>query len=245
MVYKKDSQINFYDLDGRGDMKLTALLKHINLAAGRNAEEIGVSMETTFSMGLAFVLQRFALRVIKWPAYRQKVTVRSWAAEITKGTFRRNGDMWDAEGNKIAEWTGLWVLIDINERKVRRPKALPVTLPAYGLMGVDLEAQKPDVPEDAKLIASYLHVVRFSELDLNNHMNNAVYADLIANVTEMGGLRHTCGWREVHFNYMAETKLGEEVDVQCRQAGSDVYITGAVNGRPVFAAMIKCEKQDA
>jgi len=242
MIYQEDTQIDFYDLDGRGDMKLTALLKHINRAAGVNAADIGVSLEATAAMGLAFVLQRFAVRVFKWPVFRQTVTIRTWAAEITKGTFRRNGDMRDGDGNKIVEWTSLWVLIDIEERKVRRPKALPVTLPAYGLMDVGLEIQKPEVPAGAKFISSYPHVVRFSELDVNNHMNNAVYADLIANVMNMGDMAPVPDWHEVHFNYLAETKLGEEVDVQCRQSEKVLYITGAVESRQVFAAMIKITK---
>ena len=243
MVYKRDAQINFYDLDWRGDVKLTALLKHINLAAGANAETIGVSMEVTFSMGLAFVLQRFAVRVFKWPTYRQTVTIRTWPAEITKGTFRRNGDMWDKDGNKLAEWTGLWVLIDTKERKVRRPKALPIELPAYGAMDVTVEAQKLDVPEDAKFIASYRHVTRFSELDLNEHMNNAIYGDLITNALEssQSPLSHTPKWREVQFNYLSEIKVGEEVDVQCRRLGETFYITGMVKDQPMFAATVECD----
>ncbi|MCL2421992.1 MAG: thioesterase [Defluviitaleaceae bacterium] len=242
MIYKRDTQINFYDLDGRGDVKLTALLKHINLAAGANADEIGVGLETTIPMGLAFVIQRFALRIFKWPVYNQTVTIRTWPAEIAKGTFRRNGDMWDKEGNKLAEWTGLWVLIDINERKVRRPKALPIDLPAYGGMGVTVEAEKIEIPEDGQLMASYPHVVRFSETDINMHMNNAVYGDLIANVLEISEnpLSHAPNWQEVQFNYIAETKVDEEVNVQLRQSEKNMFVSGIVDDKLVFTAVVKC-----
>ena len=248
MIYEKDLQIDFYDLDGRGDVKLTALLKHINLAAGVNAQEIGVGLDTTIPMGLAFVIQRFALRICKWPVYSQPVTLRTWPAEIAKGAFRRNGDMWDKEGNKLAEWTGLWMLIDIKERKVRRPKALPIELPAYGSMDVAVETQKLDIAESGELIASYTHVVRFSELDVNEHMNNAVYGDLIANVLNIGGkplnsLCKTPNWCEVQFNYIAETKVEEEVRVECRLLGNTLHITGMVEGRSVFAATVECVKQ--
>ena len=245
MIYEKDILLSFYDMDGRGDIKLTALLKHINLSAGANATDIGVGLDTTIPMGLAFVIQRFALRVFKWPVFLQTVTIRTWPAEITKGTFRRNGDMWDKDGNKLAEWTGLWVLIDMEERRVRRPKVLPVALPAYGLMDVNIEAQKIEVPPDAELIASYPHVVRFSEEDVNKHMNNAIYGDLIANVVEISKspLVFVPQWKEVQFNYLAEVKVGDEVDVQCRQMGNTLYITGTTEGRPVFVSSIACEKR--
>ena len=243
MVYEKDTFINYYDLDGRGDIKLTALLKHINLAAGANVEEIGLGLDTTIPLGVAFVIQRFALRIVKWPVYRQTIKIRTWPAEIARGTFRRNGDMWDGENNKMAEWTGLWVLIDIKERKVCRPKVLPMALPAHGPMDVTVEARKIETPQDAKLIASYNHTVQFSELDVNMHMNNAVYGNLIANVVniEESPFSHVPLWREVQFNYLTEAKAGEKLNVESKLSGDTLYITGTEKpSRPVFAASVKC-----
>ena len=238
MVYEKEYPIDFYDLDGRGSVKLTALLRYINLAAGANAEEIGVGLDTTVPMGLAFVLQRFALRVSKWPVYRQTVKIRTWPAEISKGTFRRNGDMWGSDGKKMAEWTGLWVLIDIAERRVRRPTALPVEFPAYRQMNVNVPARKLEIPAGASPVTSYLHVVRFSELDINMHMNNAIYGDLITNVMEIAFMGPMADWRDIQFNYLSEAKMGDEINVELRQADSTLYVTGSANGRRIFGSEV-------
>ena len=244
IIYERDIEINYYDLDGRGDMKLTALLKYINLSAVANADELGISYEKIAALGLAFVIQRFTLRISRWPVINQTVTIKTWPAEITKGTFRRNGSMHDKDGNKIAEWTGLWVLIDIIKRRVQRPKALPVPLPAYGLMDVDFEAAKLEIPEDAGLTASYRHIVRFSEIDLNMHMNNAVYGDLIANLLEISEspMPPVTKWREVSFNYLTETVLGDSIEVQCRQSGQIIYIYGTVKGQMVFTSSVKYDE---
>ena len=237
MLYEQNSQINFYDLNSRGDVKLTALLKHINIAAGTNADAIGVGLDVTVPLNLAFVVQRFGLRIFDWPTHRQTVKIRTWPSEIAKGTFIRRGDMWDVDGNKMMEWTSLWVLIDIKERKVKRPKALPIELPQYGTMGVEVEGQKIDVLENAKLLASYPHTVRYSELDINMHMNNAVYGDLIANVVELGKVPYK-KWREVQFNYLNEALLGDEINVECRKTEDALYVTGESQNRSVFSAKI-------
>ena len=237
MLYEQNSQINFYDLNSRGDVTLSALLKHVNIAAGTNADAIGVGLDVTVPLNLAFVVQRFGLRIFDWPTYRQTVKIRTWPSEILKGTFIRRGDMWDESGNKMMEWTSLWVLIDIKERKVKRPKALPIELPGYGTMGVGVEGQKIDVPENAELLASYPHIVRYSELDINMHMNNAVYGDLIANVAEIGRIPYK-KWSEVQFNYLNEALLGEEIKVECRKAEDTLYITGESQSRPVFSTKI-------
>ena len=241
MIYDKGTKINYYDMNGRGDVKLTALLKHINLAAGANAEDMGAGLDVTIPLKLAFVIQRFGLRVFKWPVYGQNVRIRTWPAQIVKGTFVRNGDMWCENGKKMAEWTGLWVLIDIEARKVRRPKALPVDFEGHGPMDVSVEAEKIDVPDSVISAASYTHVVRFSEADINMHMNNAIYGDLIANVLNIAEspLSYVPSWQEVQFNYLSEAKIGEAVDVECKISEDIVYVTGSARGQKVFAASVK------
>ena len=237
MIHETSTTMNYYDLDAHGDVKLTSMLRHINLAAGINAAELGIGITDT--LPLVFVLQRFGLRIIQWPVWNQQVKIRTWPAEIAKGTFQRNGDMYDESGYKIAEWISIWVLIDVEARKVRRPSALAVELPAYGRMGVEVEAHKVDT-EEGEFLSAYKHMVRFSDTDTYQHMNNAVYADLIANVLHesQSPLARPQNWKEVQINYIAETRIGDEIEVQCRQSGEAIFITGNVAGRNSFAASI-------
>ena len=250
MIYKQSSHINYYDLNAQGDVKLSALLRRINLAAGDNADELGIGFDVMKSHGLAFVVQRFGLALREWPRFREEISIRTWPADISKGTFRRCGDMCNAEGEKIAEWTSIWVLIDINERKLRRPSSLPMELPAMGLMDVSVEAVKLNPPKDAKFLMSYQHPVQYSELDTNEHMNNAVYGDLIAN--SYGFMSKISKWQEVQINYQTEAVMLEELHVERRQAHDTMYISGAVKAnkelgiqeRPVFTASVRCEERE-
>ena len=245
MIYQGTSTMNFYDLDGHGDVKLTALLRHINLSAGANAKELGIDLDFTLSLGLGFVIQRFALRMYKWPLYEETVQIRTWPAEITKGTFRRNGDMHSQDGIKMAEWTGLWVLFDINARKIKRPAALPVELPRYGAMGVNIEANRVHLPAGtAAPAASFIHTVRFTDMDTFMHMNNAFYGDLVANAIYSAnpGVRAS-SVKEIQFNYLNETRIGDEIRLNTHfdTSQTDCYtyhVIGTVEGRNVFAAEV-------
>ncbi|MCL2016790.1 MAG: thioesterase [Defluviitaleaceae bacterium] len=247
MIHKNDIFFSFYDINARGDVTLTALLQHINLAAGANAEKLGIGTDVIIPLGITFVLQRFSVRIMQWAKFKQTATIRTWPAEITKGTFRRNGDLYDCNGTKIAEWTGLWVLIDVAERRVRRPKALPVTIPAHGLLDVQLEVKKFELPQNAVTLASYTHTVQFSETDVNYHMNNAIYGNLIANVVEKISQpaaenpktqNAPTNWQQVHFNYLAEAKIGEQILVECKQHQNTLYIIGTTAEHTVFTAEI-------
>ena len=250
MIFQQEKKISFYDLDANGDVKLTALLKYMNEASWFHAEELGVGIDKTLEAGLAFIIQRIGVRIIKLPELSQKITIRTWPAETTRSAFKRNGDICDKAGNKIIEWESLWVLIDINERKIKRPSALPMDFPLYGKRGVEIEANKIIMPGVKELhaskelmnskepIGSYKHTVHFSELDINLHMNNAIYADLIANVLALSTSLNIKKWKEVQFNYVHETKLSDEIAVNAYQANGSLYISGNSEKKPIFTAMI-------
>jgi len=261
MIYKQEEKIGFYDIDANGNIKLTALLKYINEAAWTNAEDLGASMETTIHSGVTFIIQRFGLRIFKTPKLNQKVTVQTWPAAMTRIAFKRNGSMLDEDGNKLMEWESLWVLLDINERKIRRPNAFPIEFPLYGQMGVTVESDKIAPFEEKEQLASYNHIVQFSELDLNMHMSNAIYADLIANVLSLKPTPNIQGWKDVYFNYVNEAKLNDEITVdyyreqsnanekthsetnkQTHSETNELYVSGANGEKVIFNALIKYEE---
>ena len=242
VIYQREEKISFYDLDANGDIKLTALLKYMGEASSANAEALGASYEKNLEIGLTFIIQRLGVRFFKVPKLSQKVTIRTWPAQTTRSAFKRNGDIYDEDKNKMMEWESLWVLIDINERRIKRPSVLPIEFPLYGKMGVEVEADKIVIPSERKQLASYIHTVFFSELDVNSHMNNSVYADLIANVLTLKNSLNIKAWKEVQFNYVNEAKLNDEVMVNAHQSNDSLYISGGSGEKTIFTAMIKCKE---
>ncbi|MCL1988408.1 MAG: thioesterase [Firmicutes bacterium] len=236
MIHNDNIYFGFYDINPLGNVTITALLKHINLAAGANAEKLGFGLDVTADLGLTFVLQRFSIEILQMPKFQQTATIRTWPAEITKGTFRRNGDLYNLDGTKIAEWTGLWVLMDIAERRVRKPKALPVAIPAHGLLDVNIEVKKTAIPDNAQLLAEYSHTVMFSDADVNFHMNNAIYGNLIENILQKAKINFVP--KQVHFNYLLEAKIGDKILVECKTFENTLYIAGSTAEHRVFTAEI-------
>ena len=240
MVFEQKAKIGLYDTDALGNITLTALLQHINEASWLHAEELGCGINATFEIGLAFIIQRMGLRILQLPTLNQQIFVRTWPGEMTRSAFKRNGEILDANGNKLVELESLWVLIDINERKIKRPSAFPLDIPISGRLGVEVEAQKIiGVDVKTELSASYHHTVQFSEIDFNYHMNNAMYGNLVANALANNEIPKITEWQEVQFNYINEAKLAEVVTVNCHQVANQVYVTGSTTDKSVFIAEIK------
>jgi medium-chain acyl-[acyl-carrier-protein] hydrolase len=100
------------------------------------------------------------------------------------------------------------MVVDMNSRRPHRPdlvkEALRYVRPE---MALGKQAEKITFNENGKDIGS--HVVKFSDMDLNGHVNNAKYVEWIfdAIAPEKSQQPH----KQFHINYLSEATLGEEI----------------------------------
>jgi len=239
MIHQNEEKIGFFDLDASGNLRLTALIKYINDASWYSAEALGVGMEETLKSGMAFILQRFGIQIFSLPELDDLITIKTWPEEMTRSAFKRQGVILNSAGETVIEWESLWVLIDINERKIKRPTAFPIAFPLHRKQGVEIGAERVKVPMDLEKLASYQHEVQYSELDMYGHMNSAIYADLVANVLSKVEKQCIKSMKKIQFNYINEAKLNDEILVECQVSEDVLYITGTSGETAVFIAEIK------
>ena len=234
------TRITYYDLDYRGKIKLSALLRMVHVAADVDAKNLGVGYDVLAPLGMTFVLQRIGFSITRMPVYDEDVIIRTWPSTIARGTFLRQGDMYDKSGAKIMEWASLWLLFDIGARRVLKPKALPVPLPEIADEGVAITPEKIALPQDFGF-SSFSHRVSYRDVDTNIHMNNSIYGDLIGDaIFPATGPQDEPrpDWKQVQINYLAEIRLGEEVEVAAHRDGDSYIVTGNVGGRAAFVARV-------
>jgi len=244
-MYQYQKRITYYDLDYRGKIKLSALLRMVHEAADVNAKELGAGFNVLSPLGMTFVIQRFGVKSTRMPVYDENVVIRTWPSDVSKGTFLRRGDMYDQDGNKIMEWASLWLLFDINERKVLRPSALPTPLSTLGDEGVGVMPIKIAIPQDdiscGQQFSYYSHQASYRDADTNMHMNNSIYGDLVGNaifpVETDAAIPHP-DWSEVQINYLAEIRLGETVDVTALRDRDCFTVIGKSGGRTAFISRV-------
>ena len=62
-MYEGKHRITYYDLDFRGQVKLSAILRMVHIAADVNAKELGIGFSVLHPLNISFVLQRFGLGI--------------------------------------------------------------------------------------------------------------------------------------------------------------------------------------
>ncbi|MCL2372563.1 MAG: thioesterase [Defluviitaleaceae bacterium] len=239
-LYEGKTRINYYDLDYRGQLKLSALLKMVHIAAEHNINDLNLGYNVLHPLNMSFVVQRFGLAAHKMPTHGQEVTIRTWPAEISRGTFIRKGDMYATSGEKLMEWASLWVLFDIAARKVLKPSALPAQLPPFTEIDVSVQPEKVNLPENfGHEFSRHVHTARYADIDTNLHMNNSIYGDLIGNALYPLTGEPAPTITRLQLNFLRETQPGEQITITARQENGIYLIKGESPGKVAFLARVE------
>ena len=91
--------------------------------------------------------------------------------------------------------------------------------------------EKIKLPE---LTKAGVHVVDEADLDVNRHMNNCRYADMIGEVTGKGG------YKAFVINFSHESMLGDEISLYAGKEDERTVIVGKLeSGETVFQARME------
>lgn len=215
-----------------GNISLTSLADFLQEIAWRHADSADFGRNLS-ELNLMWVLSRLDIRMQKSP---------KWGEEIHAFTAGRGADklfafreflILDANQEVLVSAMSSWLLLNT---ETKRPQRVETALPAH-LFDPN---QKPDwQPEKIKIegkeIYSEFLKVRYSDLDLNNHVNNTSYVLWVENILRENNFAAT----QLLINYQAECVKGDEVKLSLWETESGRIVQGTVDGKLVLLASAK------
>jgi len=225
-------KIRGYEIGPDLRVPLHNLCGYMEEAAALHAAELGFSMADLARRNLAWALIRLGIEFEEWPflggeAPRDEeaglVTVRTWPVAAERLQYRRDFLLtW--RGKVAARAATDWVVINLESRRAERiPEfitALKPENPETALTAV--RPRLPD-PENAPELASF--TVRKSDLDRNNHVNNACFAAWLVE-SAPDDLSAGGRLRALHILYRAEGRYGDTVVARGRREAEDAFLHG-------------------
>ena len=177
-IYEKKYDLRTSDFDMFNNIKPSSVLDLFQDIAGRHAEEIGVGAEAMHSRSYLWVLVKSRFQVITQPEINQNVVIKSWPLPPNKFIYRREYSIENENGEKLIVGSSEWVVMHSERRR------LVATGDLYTLSdGFHNEinfGEKLEKVEDFETDNSPYEVTPgFSELDVNNHVNNTKYANFV------------------------------------------------------------------
>lgn len=164
------------EVGSRGQITLPSLCSLFQEVAGNHALKLNFDITQLHEQGLTWVLHRMDIKINRYPNWREKITIETWPAAGDALRAYRDYRILDEEGNQIGACLSYWMMINLNTRK-------PTRMPQE-VLDLRLSDKEHVLPvksdriypfEEADLKKKF--VVRKSDLDMNEHVNNARFVE--------------------------------------------------------------------
>ncbi|MCL1785642.1 MAG: thioesterase [Alphaproteobacteria bacterium] len=162
-----------YKMDRHGLLRPVMLMNELQEVADIHAELLGRGRTWCRDTGRAWVVTHYLVDIIKMPGENQEIEIYTWPSAADALRAARDFEIKDMSGNIMVRATSQWVMIDMD---TRRPVRIDEVLAGWGTVDehvIDRPFEKfPEFDADTTWVA----YPRFDDVDLNQHINNAVYA---------------------------------------------------------------------
>lgn len=227
-IYKKQYTVQVSDIDFRQQLKLSSLFGYLQDMATEHAIKLGVGRSSIQNKHeVIWVLIRVRVDIIRYPKLKEEITIETWPDQPNKIEFDRNFFIYDSNNNIIAKAVTTWVIIDFNTRKLKRSSLIEVNFPESGReKAINCELGK--IKSKGNLNINYKKTVGYSDIDINEHLNNAKYIDYIMDCFSLENHKKYFV-KSIEVNYIREALPGETIVLQTDLTdieGNIVYIEG-------------------
>jgi len=239
--YAKEYNIRSYECDKHENIRLLTLMNILQDIADSNADKMGVGYDFCVKNNLAWVAANYHVKILRTPKLHEKIIINSWPSEERKLSAIRDYEILDEQGNVIVQASTQWVLIDFT---TKRPQLLRAKLPHYEILNEKADAfefKNIVVPEQFNFEKDF--VVRFDDIDVNNHVNNAVYPLWFSESVDCD-FRNTYTVCELEIIFKKEAHVGELIKSMSVRNGLQSWhsIISATDGKELARAVLKWTK---
>lgn len=241
-TYERSFTITSSEVDACGNCRPAALLSFFQDVADEHSVRMGIGRKDLLTEhGAIWMLARVWIRLNRPLKMNETVEIRTWHRGAGGLILYRDFDL-TVDGEPVGEAVSAWVVAEMESRKMLRPASVPsIAASAVPECVKDKQLKLIRTPKERGYV--YTKTIRFSDLDINGHMNNTKYADVLLDALTPEELQGRY-ISEMQLNYSQECLYGESVDI-CRQMEeSSCYIDGCgQDGARRFEAILQFQKE--
>lgn len=242
-VYEKSFTVGMRDVDFTGRLKLSALFGYFQEIANLHSGNLGIGFDTIMQkFGVTWALIRMRVEITRYPEMNEEIFLETWPQEPKSLEFIRDFLVRDRDGNVIVRAVSVWAIIDIHTRKLRKTKLIAGNYPPLREERA-LECRLGKLKPFGQLEMVYKRTIAYSDVDVNEHLNNTKYVDFIMDCFSMDSHRAYMV-KTLEFNYVHEALPGDTIilykDLTALTDGL-VYVEGVNEGDQRIAFQARME----
>lgn len=170
---EKKLEIGYSQTDYTGTWKLNDIFNQFAELATIHASSFG-GWRRDFEDTYGWIISKMRVKIYQPARFGDEVTLKTWVSQGTHVVYPRHFEIYNSKNELIGEATSNWTLLDLVRRRIAMPKRVGLTfpsdLPEHG--NIEIET---DFSDEEGYTFVEKRQVRYGDLDVNGHMNNASY----------------------------------------------------------------------
>ena len=231
-TYDESFTLRPRDCDLNNCWRPSAILETMQDAAGAHSLLLGCGRESLVRQNIVWVLSRCELHMERYPSSGEKLTVHTFPTPTRIYFFPRYYVFTDAHGAMVGKAGSLWLLLDLNTRRMLPPGDVSKLIPENRDLSVPMNLPATvGKLQGEEFVTEYRPV--YTDLDVNGHVNNARYADWLCNAL---GIELMSEYEPDHIvlNYNREVLPGHTVTLRRIMKENEFRLSGQVGDASAF-----------
>jgi medium-chain acyl-[acyl-carrier-protein] hydrolase len=217
-IWKQTCQVRSYEVDSHHRLSVLSIFNFMQEAASRHAEALGVSIQQLLSENYTWLLSRLKIKIASFPVWKDRIQISTWPSGAQRLFALRDFELQDKDDQTIAAAVSAWLVLNVQKRR-------PVRIAPFVERLKPLEGDHilPDTLDKLPGLEFRTHekkfVVRFTDLDINQHVNNASFVEWLVESIPVRVL-NTSVLAELEINFLAEAFYEDHILAACHPLDS-------------------------
>ena len=242
--YTESYEVMSHQVDINNNAKPSVIATFMQETANHHMRDRRPTYYELFQEGKSYVLIRYGCDILAQLNPYDKIDVHTWTCESKGATFLRCYSM-ERNGIEVAKGYTEWAVVDIKNGHIFKVSEIDcsnfeVDLPHALDMPV-----KFHIPKEIGMKQCGEKEILYCDCDMNNHMNNTHYQDMLWNYVPGVEDKIITGFS---LRFMKEAHLGKKLEIyigqgETTQEGMETwYFKTFVEGQVNLEAILRCRR---